>query len=104
LVNAIVLQAWEAAHGRRRDLVIGTTGPEGFRAHAWLEGGPDLKVEGADFDRSLLDSNRGGGRSRDPEQPRAKGEDDGKGTSTTFNEILRRPAPDYRRARSVQAP
>jgi len=104
LVNAIVLQAWEAAHGRRRDLVIGTTGPEGFRAHAWLDGDPDVKVEGADFDRSLIDSSRGEWRSRDPEQPEVKGEAGGKGTSTTFNELLRRPAPDYRRARSVPAP
>ena len=38
LVNAIVLQAWEAAHGRRRDLVVGITGPDGFSAHAWLQG------------------------------------------------------------------
>jgi hypothetical protein len=104
LVNAVVLQAWEAAHGRPRDLVIGTTGPEGFRAHAWLEGGSEMKVEGSDFDRSLLDSSRDGGRSRDQGQPHAKGEAGGKGTSTTFNELLRRPAPDYRRARSVPAP
>jgi hypothetical protein len=104
LVNAIVLQAWHAAHGRRRDLVIGTTGPEGFRAHAWLEGGPEVEVEGADFDPSLLDPSRGGGRSRDPEHPHAKGEAGGKDTSTTFNELLRRPAPDYRRIRSAPSP
>jgi hypothetical protein len=38
LERAVVLQAWEAAHGRRRDLVIGVTSPrDGFKAHAWLE-------------------------------------------------------------------
>jgi hypothetical protein len=104
LVNAIVLQAWEAAHGRRRDLVIGTTGAEDFRAHAWLDGGPELKVEGADFDRSLLDFSRGALRSRDPEHPNAIAESCGEDSSNGFNELLRRPAPDYRRARSVPAP
>jgi Transglutaminase-like superfamily len=104
LVNAIVLQAWEAAHGRPRDLVIGTTGPEGFRAHAWLDGDPELKVEGADFDRSLLDFSRGEGRSRDPGQPHAKAECGGMDSSGSFNELLRRPAPDYQRTRSVPAP
>lgn len=39
LVRALVLQAWDAAHGTRRALVIGVTAPSsGFRAHAWLEG------------------------------------------------------------------
>jgi transglutaminase superfamily protein len=40
LVQAIVLQAWEAAQGHSRDLVIGVTSPraEAFRAHAWLDG------------------------------------------------------------------
>jgi hypothetical protein len=38
LERALVLQAWEAAHGRPRDLVIGVTSPrDGFKAHAWLE-------------------------------------------------------------------
>ncbi len=41
LVRSAVLQAWDAAHGRRRDLIIGVTPPrEGFKAHAWLEGEP----------------------------------------------------------------
>ncbi len=41
LVRSMVLQAWDASHGRRRDLVIGVTSPrQGFRAHAWLEGDP----------------------------------------------------------------
>jgi hypothetical protein len=41
LVRSAVLQEWHAAHGTRRDLVIGVTapGPE-FEAHAWLEGAP----------------------------------------------------------------
>jgi hypothetical protein len=39
LVSATVRQAWYAAHGWPRDLVIGVTSPsDGFRAHAWLEG------------------------------------------------------------------
>jgi hypothetical protein len=34
-----VLQAWHAAQGRPRDLVIGVTAPSaGFQAHAWLDG------------------------------------------------------------------
>ena len=38
LERAVVLQAWEAAQGRPRDLVIGVTSPgDGFKAHAWLE-------------------------------------------------------------------
>jgi hypothetical protein len=38
LVTSIVVQSWEAAHGRRRDLVIGVTSPSEFGAHAWLDG------------------------------------------------------------------
>lgn len=39
LVQAAVLQRWDAARGIRRDLVIGVTAPnEEFEAHAWLEG------------------------------------------------------------------
>ncbi|MBW3575176.1 MAG: lasso peptide biosynthesis B2 protein [Actinobacteria bacterium] len=41
LVRSAVLQAWDAAHGRPRDLIIGVTAPrDGFKAHAWLEGDP----------------------------------------------------------------
>jgi hypothetical protein len=41
LERSMVLQAWDTAHGRRRDLVVGVTGPgQAFRAHAWLEGDP----------------------------------------------------------------
>jgi Transglutaminase-like superfamily len=39
LVESIVLQAWHAGQGRRRDLVVGVSPPgEQFRAHAWLAG------------------------------------------------------------------
>lgn len=45
LERSMVLQAWDAAHGRHRDLVVGVTAPgrstiSNFRAHAWLEGDP----------------------------------------------------------------
>jgi hypothetical protein len=43
LERALVLQAWDAAHGARSDVVIGVRGPgDGFRAHAWLESMPDV--------------------------------------------------------------
>ena len=39
LVRALVRQRWHAAHGARRDVVIGIARPNGkFLAHAWLEG------------------------------------------------------------------
>jgi Transglutaminase-like superfamily len=40
LENAVVRQAWLAARGRRRDLVIGVRGADDFAAHAWLDGEP----------------------------------------------------------------
>ncbi|HVF31390.1 MAG TPA: lasso peptide biosynthesis B2 protein [Acidimicrobiales bacterium] len=44
LVEATVLQAWDAAHGRPRDLVIGVRKDhEGFEAHAWLDGDDDAE-------------------------------------------------------------
>lgn len=47
LERALVLQAWNEAHGRPRDLIIGVTRPsEGFKAHAWLEGEPPCHDEG----------------------------------------------------------
>ncbi len=75
LVDAIVLQAWESAHGRRRELVIGTTGPRDFSAHAWLQGDP-LPAAGE------------GGSNGAP--PSADAADAGH-----FEELLRRPAPRY---------
>ena len=42
LERAIVLQRWLAAHGERRDVVVGVAGSlDNFRAHAWIEGEPD---------------------------------------------------------------
>ena len=42
LERALVLQAWNVAHGEPRDVVIGVNGAgEQFAAHAWLEGEPD---------------------------------------------------------------
>jgi hypothetical protein len=38
LERSLVLQRWLAAQGDERDLVIGVTGADDFRAHAWLEG------------------------------------------------------------------
>jgi hypothetical protein len=38
LEGSLVIQRWLAAHGDPRDVVIGTTGVEGFAAHAWIEG------------------------------------------------------------------
>jgi hypothetical protein len=37
--RSLVLQAWHAAHGEPRDVIVGVTAPrEEFRAHAWLDG------------------------------------------------------------------
>jgi Transglutaminase-like superfamily len=41
LERALVLQAWDVAHGEPRDVVIGVTAGEQFAAHAWLEGDTD---------------------------------------------------------------
>ncbi len=47
LEQATVRQAWHAAHGLNRDLIIGVTAPkQGFSAHAWLEGDPPCQGEG----------------------------------------------------------
>ena len=46
LVEALVLQAWDAAHGHRRDVVIGVTGAADFQAHAWLDGDASSSGEG----------------------------------------------------------
>ena len=47
LQRAVVRQAWDAAHGVRRELIIGVTSPShGFSAHAWLEGDPPSDHEG----------------------------------------------------------
>jgi Transglutaminase-like superfamily len=95
LVNAIVLQAWEAAHGRRRDLVIGITGPNDFSAHAWLQGD---RVPTADeaIDASVLRTPHGEGSPLAAQGWDPRGAAGGDGAPLTpFNELLRRPAPDY---------
>ena len=47
LVRASVRQAWHAAHGWPRDLIIGVTTPgDDFGAHAWLEGDHSHSVAG----------------------------------------------------------
>lgn len=39
LERALVLQAWETAHGEQRDVIIGVRGSgDAMAAHAWLEG------------------------------------------------------------------
>ena len=48
LVSAVVRQAWYAAQGTERDVVIGVKPPAaGFAAHAWLDG--DVDDHGEDF-------------------------------------------------------
>ncbi len=47
LVQAVVLQAWYAGQGDRRDLIVGVTSPaDGFRAHAWIDGDERDRGEG----------------------------------------------------------
>ena len=47
LERALVLQAWNEAHGHPRDVIIGVTKPsDGFKAHAWLDGDPPCHDEG----------------------------------------------------------
>jgi len=41
LERALVVQRWDAAHGRPRDVGIVVTGPADFSAHAWLDGDPE---------------------------------------------------------------
>jgi hypothetical protein len=91
-----VLQAWDAAHGRSRDLVIGITGPDGFRAHAWLDGDPTPAADEAELTSPALDMSRArryGNTARD--EPNATAAADGNGSLTLYTELLRRPAPDY---------
>lgn len=44
LESALVLQAWDAAHGEARDVVIGVNIAGEFKAHAWLEGEPAYRI------------------------------------------------------------
>jgi Transglutaminase-like superfamily len=95
LVRSIVLQAWEAAHGRRRDLIVGVTDPAGFRAHAWLEG------DAAHTDAGLNPSGLGLGNADVVVEA-----DDGAGAPARrqFHELLRRPAPPSETAGGEQPP
>jgi hypothetical protein len=38
LERALVLQRWLSEHGLEKDVIVGVTGRQDFRAHAWLEG------------------------------------------------------------------
>lgn len=106
LVNSIVLQAWEASHGRRRDLVVGITGPDGFRAHAWLQGDPVPTADDAGVDASTLDMSGSEGWTTGAQEANGRGEaaryPPGDGTPTRFSELLRRPAPRYRGTASTR--
>jgi hypothetical protein len=48
LVRAHVRQQWHAAHGDRRDLIIGAKNQPHFHAHAWLEGDSPAAQQGFD--------------------------------------------------------
>ena len=42
LERALVLQRWDEAQGRPRDVIVAVKGPSvDFAAHAWLDGDPD---------------------------------------------------------------
>ena len=52
LQRALVLQAWHAAQGSPREVVIGVSGSrDTFSAHAWLDGDPGNP--GSSFDELL---------------------------------------------------
>jgi hypothetical protein len=103
LVNAIVVQAWDSAHGRRRDLVVGVTGPDGFRAHAWLAGDPVAAPDDEGVDVSVLKAGRGEVSSAGSSD--TNGSPDFRGDNSAimpFSELLRRPAPQYGRRGSTR--
>jgi Transglutaminase-like superfamily len=102
LVNAIVVQAWDSAHGRRRDLVVGVTGPDGFRAHAWLDGDPVPAPDDDGVDVSVLNAGRGEGSSAGSADADGSGDLRGDNNAMPFSELLRRPAPPYRRRGSIR--
>ena len=51
LEQALVLQAWHAAQGDPRAVVIGVTASRDFAAHAWLDGEP--AASGQPYDELL---------------------------------------------------
>jgi Transglutaminase-like superfamily len=96
LVNSIVLQAWEAAHGRRRELVVGVTGSDRFHAHAWLQGDPVPPADDPETDPSVLPTSGGNGSTEAADVASRRGRDDAdRDGPAPFNELLRRPAPHY---------
>jgi hypothetical protein len=102
LVNSIVLQAWEAAHGRRRDLVVGITGPDRFRAHAWLEGDTVPTVDDSAIEVSTLEASLGEGSAASGQGLNGSGAavpGEANASAVSFTELLRRPAPRYRDVR-----
>jgi hypothetical protein len=102
LVNAIVVQAWDSAHGRRRDLVVGVTRPDGFRAHAWLDGDPVPAPDDDGVDVSVLNAGRGAGSSAGSADANGSGDLRGDHNAMRFRELLRRPAPQYQRRGSIR--
>jgi hypothetical protein len=104
LVNAIVTQAWETAHGRRRDLVVGVTGPDGFRAHAWLDGDPLPPAGEAELDVSVVNGSLGkkGSTAGSADTNRSRDARGDSSNMTQFNELLRRPAPRCSRHGSMR--
>jgi Transglutaminase-like superfamily len=102
LVNAIVVQAWDSAHGRRRDLVVGVTGPNGFGAHAWLDGDPVPAPDDDGVDVSVLNAGPGEGSSARSADANGSAELRRDDNATRFSELLRRPAPHYERRGSIR--
>jgi len=102
LVNAIVVQAWDSAHGRRRDLVVGVTGPDGFRAHAWLDGDPVPPPDDAGVDVSVLNMGAGEGSSAGSANANGSADLRGDNSAMPFSELLRRAAPQYQRRGSIR--
>lgn len=66
LERALVRQAWHAAQGDRRDVVIGVRAPSaGFAAHAWLDGDAPCHAEAfAELARKPVAAGRASARVR----------------------------------------
>jgi hypothetical protein len=84
--------------------VVGITAPDGFRAHAWLQGDPVPAADDAELDASVLGTSPGKSWTAAPDRASRRGEvsRDSEGTVTRFNELLRRPAPRYTRHESMR--
>jgi transcription elongation factor len=79
--------------------VVGVTGPNGFRAHAWLQGDPVPAADDPAIEASVLQVSRGEGSRKPADGANGTREVGGDGAAplTSFNELLRRPAPRYPR-------